>query len=236
MPKHSFDNKYNIVIWTFSHLLHGFEDSANLFVAQCIWWIASLVKLTDVLAYYHQYNIFVSEYLNRLRESSISNTWDSPTTIQNRDISPLDLPLAEELAVSNNEPVSLDPGLEECSELDSDYVDTRIQTVVSKTNQYLTESRRLRELHQLQQRSNPIRTRKQRATASASRGCQELKDRQDLINSLGRSKDYINIELESIFGVLTKWERKDLRKRIKDSRSITWGLQKHQLREITLET
>jgi len=225
MPKYSFDNEYDILIWTFSYLLHRFEDSKNVFAAQCIWWIAGLVELTDVLVYFHRYNIFPSEYHNQLKESSTNNKRDSPTTGQNRDISPLDLASIEVLPVSNTESVASNSGPEESSQSDSDYVDTRVQRVVSETNQYLAESRRLRHLHRLQQRSNPIQTSKQLAATSASKGGQKPKDRRSLINSLDKSKDYSNVELESIFGVLTKWQRQDLRRQIKRATSVTRGLQ-----------
>jgi hypothetical protein len=194
MPKYSFNNEYDIVIWTFSYLLHRFEDSGNLFAAQCIWWIASLIKLTNVVAYYHLHKIFPSEHHNQPKESSVSNTRDSRTTKQNWDISPLDLNEAKESVDRDIESVLSDHELEQCSKSDSDNIDTRTQAVVSETHQYLSESRRLRELHLLQHRSNPIRTRKQHTSSSASSGGQKLKDRQNHINSLERSKKYSNIE------------------------------------------
>jgi hypothetical protein len=208
MPLHSFNNEHDIVVWTLSYLLHRFEDSRNLFAAQCVWWVASLIQLTDILVYYHRYNIFPSEYQNQFEESSVSNTRKSPEIVPERDIPPLELTPGRAIAVVDTALTSGSSEHREDSEFDSEDINVRIQTVVGGTDQYLVESRRLRELHQLQHHSNPIKERKQRVTRGS---------RQDLIDSLHSTRHYNNSELRSIFGDLTKRELKGLRRQIKDS-------------------
>jgi hypothetical protein len=180
----------------------------NLFAAQCVWWVASLIQLTDILVYYHRYNIFPSEYQNQFEESSVGNTRKSPEIVPERDIPPLELTPGRAIAVVDTVLNSGSSEHREDSEFDSEDINPRIQTVVGERDQYLVESRRLRELHQLQHHSNPIRERKQRVTRGS---------RQDPIDSLHSTRRYNNSELRSIFGDLTKRELKGLRRQIKDS-------------------
>jgi hypothetical protein len=57
-----FNNEFDIVICSLSKLLNQFEKNDQLFATQCVWWLASLVHLMDMLSYYWLYNIFPSDY------------------------------------------------------------------------------------------------------------------------------------------------------------------------------
>jgi len=39
------------------------EKDDQLFPVQCIWWLASIIKFTEILTYYRHYKVFLSEYV-----------------------------------------------------------------------------------------------------------------------------------------------------------------------------
>jgi len=55
MTKREFINKYDIIIYAFFLLIQRFREEDNLFAAQCIWWLASIIQYTEVLTYYFDY-------------------------------------------------------------------------------------------------------------------------------------------------------------------------------------
>jgi len=57
MNDRHFNNKYDEILWTFSPLLDRFEKEDQLFPAQSIWWIASVIQFTEILTYYRHYKI-----------------------------------------------------------------------------------------------------------------------------------------------------------------------------------
>jgi hypothetical protein len=84
---YTFNNKYYIVIWSLSKLLDVFKQKNQLFAASCVWLLASLIKFTDILAYYRLYHLFPSE--SSAEEKEEINT--IAVDIQHYDISELDL-------------------------------------------------------------------------------------------------------------------------------------------------
>jgi len=59
-----FNNKYDVTLCALSLLLDHSKKEDQLFAAQCIWWLASIIQFTEILTYYQLYNIFPSDYLN----------------------------------------------------------------------------------------------------------------------------------------------------------------------------
>jgi hypothetical protein len=124
MTKHTFNNEYDVVIWAFSYLLHRFEESHNLFAAQCVWWIASLVKLREILEYYHRHNIFPSEYHHQQTKKDLEGDKSiHPSYIEDRDISPLNLNLQTESIDISSKPATQSQTPTEDCESESDSVD-----------------------------------------------------------------------------------------------------------------
>jgi len=46
-----------------SLLLDHFKKDDQLFAAQCIWWLASIIQFTEILVYYRHYKIFPSNFI-----------------------------------------------------------------------------------------------------------------------------------------------------------------------------
>jgi len=61
-----FNNKYNVKLCTLSLLPDRFEMEDQLFSAECIWLLASIIQFTEISTYYQIYNIFPSEYLYKI--------------------------------------------------------------------------------------------------------------------------------------------------------------------------
>jgi len=57
----TFDNEADIILWTLAKLLVTFEQRQYLFVAQWIWWIATIVQLDPALQYFLRHHEFPSE-------------------------------------------------------------------------------------------------------------------------------------------------------------------------------
>jgi len=60
MPEHKFDNKYDVIIFALSTILNQLERKNQLFAAQCVWWLASIIQYTDILLFDQRYQIFPS--------------------------------------------------------------------------------------------------------------------------------------------------------------------------------
>jgi len=169
MSHYNFKNEYDVIVWSFSYLLHRFEDSNNLFAAQCIWWLANLVDLKNILSYYHQHKILHSEHQSQPSEQIGNLQSIQQTQIADyRDISPLSLD-ANKTSVTSNIP---NVNSEESSEENhKDSSEDQFNKVENNAEKFLEESRRLRDLHQLRvkQTRNIIQTRKQRTAVDAIR-------------------------------------------------------------------
>jgi len=63
MSEHKFNNEYDVILWTIFLLLDRFEKEDQLFTAQCIWWLASMIQFMEILIYYRHYQIFPSDYV-----------------------------------------------------------------------------------------------------------------------------------------------------------------------------
>jgi len=74
-----------------SLLLDWFKKANQLFAAQCIWWLASIIQFTEVLIYYHQYNIFPSDYIKNLRVTPSPDKPANRLLIPESDILELDI-------------------------------------------------------------------------------------------------------------------------------------------------
>jgi len=66
MTEKTFSNDYNIIVYAFALLIRRFQKADNIFAAQCIWWLASIVQYTEILKFYFEYQVFPSEYVRDL--------------------------------------------------------------------------------------------------------------------------------------------------------------------------
>jgi len=66
MVEHKFNNEYDIILHALSLLLDHFEKDDQLFAAQWIWWLASIIQFTEILTYYRHYKIFPSDFITDL--------------------------------------------------------------------------------------------------------------------------------------------------------------------------
>jgi len=63
MTERKFDNNYNIIVCAFSLLITHFVEEDNIFAAQCIWWLASIIQYTKIFKFYLEYQIFPWVYV-----------------------------------------------------------------------------------------------------------------------------------------------------------------------------
>lgn len=100
----TFNNKYNVILLTLSKLLDCFKKQDQLFAAHCVWWLASIIQFTEVLIYYRQYKIFLSDYLNNLVVTPLDQCREIINKVPDSDISDLqlDFNLSPELAVNSS--------------------------------------------------------------------------------------------------------------------------------------
>jgi hypothetical protein len=77
-----FNNEHDIMIWALSAVLDRFKTEDKLFAAQCVFCLASLIQLTEVLPYYQVYRIFPSDYptVNN-QETTASKLWDQNSNV-----------------------------------------------------------------------------------------------------------------------------------------------------------
>jgi len=88
MRKHRFNNEYDVLLFTLSALLHRFENEDRLFAAQCIWWLANIIQLTEILTYNPHYKVFMSDYVKNLVVTPLLGSATSPL---GSEISALDI-------------------------------------------------------------------------------------------------------------------------------------------------
>jgi len=63
MVEHKFNNKYNMILCAVSLLLDRFDKEHQVFAAECIWWLACIIKVTEILVYYRHNETFLSDYI-----------------------------------------------------------------------------------------------------------------------------------------------------------------------------
>jgi len=63
MVKWEFHNDNNIITYTLFLLIQRFRKEDNIYAAQCIWWLASIIQYTEILKYYVDYQVFPSDYV-----------------------------------------------------------------------------------------------------------------------------------------------------------------------------
>jgi len=80
MPEDKFDNEYDVIIFALSTILDQLERQDQLFAAQCIWWLASIIQYMEILLFYRQYQIFPSYY--------VKNCIVTPLPAVNKEVQP----------------------------------------------------------------------------------------------------------------------------------------------------
>jgi len=63
MTDKRFTNDYNIIVYAFALLIRRFWTEDNIFAAQCIWWLASIIHYMETLRFHFEYQVFPSEYI-----------------------------------------------------------------------------------------------------------------------------------------------------------------------------
>jgi len=66
MTEWRFTNDYDIIVYALYPLIRQFQREDNIFAAQCIWWLASIIQYTEILKYYCEYQVFLSAYVRDL--------------------------------------------------------------------------------------------------------------------------------------------------------------------------
>jgi len=79
MREHKFNNEYDAILCPFSLLLDCFGKEDQLFAAQYIWWLASIIQFTEILIYYRDYKVYTSDYVKNLVVTPLA---------ENRKVSP----------------------------------------------------------------------------------------------------------------------------------------------------
>lgn len=87
-------------------LLDHFEKDDQLFAAQCIWWLTSKIKFTEILIYYRHYRILPSDYVHNLDVSPLPERAKVGSMIQGSQIQALDINESEIESSSGLERVS----------------------------------------------------------------------------------------------------------------------------------
>ena len=91
MTRQEFTSKYDIITYAFFLLIQWFQKEDNIFAAQCIWWLASIVQYTEILKYSFDYQIFPSEYVRDCIVKPLPQKDDNRTLASESDIPALDL-------------------------------------------------------------------------------------------------------------------------------------------------
>lgn len=80
MPEYTSDTEYDLIIFTLSIILDQLERKDQLFDAQCMWWLASIIQYTEILHFYRRYKSFPSYY--------VKNQIATPLPAVNKDVQP----------------------------------------------------------------------------------------------------------------------------------------------------
>jgi len=84
MDERRFTNDYDINAYALSLLIRRFPKEDNIFAAQCIWWLASIIQYMEILRYYLKYQTFPSEYLRDCTVTPLSEQVNDGTIIPER--------------------------------------------------------------------------------------------------------------------------------------------------------
>jgi len=91
MNELEFQNEWDIILFTLSLLLDRFEKEHQLFAAQCIWWLASVIQFTEIWIYYQHYKIFPSDYFKNPGITLLDQPGEGTDTVPDSDIPELNL-------------------------------------------------------------------------------------------------------------------------------------------------
>jgi len=91
MVKHKFNTKYYIILCAFSLLLDCFTKEEQLFAAQCVWWLASIIEFTDILTYHHHCKIFPLDYLNNVVVTPLPGCSNQRLSVPETNVPALDI-------------------------------------------------------------------------------------------------------------------------------------------------
>jgi len=91
MNERKFTNDYDIIVYAFSLLIRRFQREDNIFAAQCIWWLASIIQYTEILRFYFEYQVFPSTYVRDCIVSPLPEKISEESIIPDSDIPELQL-------------------------------------------------------------------------------------------------------------------------------------------------
>jgi len=63
MTDKEFANDYDIIVYAFALLIRPSQKEYNIFAAQCIWWLASIIQCMERLRFDFEYHVFSSQYV-----------------------------------------------------------------------------------------------------------------------------------------------------------------------------
>jgi len=120
----TFENESDVIVYAFEKIISHARRTQQMFVAQCIWWLASIIGLKQGLINY------IDNIQSRIE---VSVTSDKTPCIPDTTLEPLD---KEQL----NKRKSISPVPRDIQE------ESRQDRVLEECEEYLKESRRLRDI------------------------------------------------------------------------------------------
>ena len=91
MNERKLTNDHDIIVYTLFLSIRWFQKEDNIFAAQCVWWLASIIQYTEILNYYVQYQTFPSEYVRDCILTPLPSCDNEGTIIPESDIPVLNL-------------------------------------------------------------------------------------------------------------------------------------------------
>jgi len=91
MTGQKFNNDYDIIVYAFSLLIQPFKEEDNIFAAQWIWWLASIIQYTEIFKFYLEYRIFSSTYFKNCIVTPLPERVPNEMVIPDSDIPELQL-------------------------------------------------------------------------------------------------------------------------------------------------
>ena len=91
MTERLFANNYDIIMCALSLLIRQFQKEENIFAAQCIRWLASIIQYMEILRFLLGYQTYPSEYIRNWIVTPLPNQDNEGTIIPVSDIPALDL-------------------------------------------------------------------------------------------------------------------------------------------------
>jgi len=77
MDEHTFYNEYKVILHAFYSSLDRFKLEDQLFAAQWIWWLASIIQFTEIWIYYRYYKIFPSDCIKNCKITPLNMVTES---------------------------------------------------------------------------------------------------------------------------------------------------------------